>query len=147
MRVTEALTEVADTAVDAAVRHLLAGAATAGHLAPADPERPEAGSGYVVLAMGKMGAGELNYSSDIDLIVLFDPDGAGAGAGHRARALFVRLTRQLVETAAGAHRPTATCSASTCACGPIPPRRRSRCRCRPRSIITRAADRTGNVPP
>ena len=33
------------------------------------PSDPEVGSGYVVLAMGKMGAGELNYSSDIDLIV------------------------------------------------------------------------------
>ena len=38
----------------------------------------ETGSGYIVLAMGKMGAFELNYSSDIDLIVFFDPDGAGA---------------------------------------------------------------------
>ena len=31
----------------------------------------------VVLAMGKMGAGELNYSSDIDLIALFDPAAPG----------------------------------------------------------------------
>lgn len=29
-------------------------------------------SGYVILAMGKLGGYELNYSSDIDLIVLFD---------------------------------------------------------------------------
>ena len=76
MRVTRALTEVADTAVGAAVHHLLAGAARSGHLAPPDPDRPEVGSGYIVLAMGKMGAGELNYSSDIDLMVFFDPGAA-----------------------------------------------------------------------
>ena len=34
--------------------------------------RPAEMSGYFVLAMGKMGAGELNYSSDIDLIVFYD---------------------------------------------------------------------------
>src|SRR6266404_3702823 len=37
-----------------------------------DLGRPEDNSGLIVLAMGKMGAGELNYSSDIDLIVFFD---------------------------------------------------------------------------
>jgi glutamate-ammonia-ligase adenylyltransferase len=97
MRVAEALTALADTAVTLAVRHLLAGAAKAGHLAPADPERPEVGSGYVVLAMGKMGAGELNYSSDIDLIVLFDPEAPAQVAGIEPAVQFVRLTRQLVK--------------------------------------------------
>ena len=37
---------------------------------------PEAGSGFIVLSMGKHGAGELNYSSDIDLIVFYDLDRA-----------------------------------------------------------------------
>jgi [glutamine synthetase] adenylyltransferase / [glutamine synthetase]-adenylyl-L-tyrosine phosphorylase len=97
MRVAEALTALADTAVTLAVRHLLAGAEKTGHLAPADPERPEIGSGYVVLAMGKMGAGELNYSSDIDLIVLFDPDAPTLVHGVEPAVLFVRLTRQLVK--------------------------------------------------
>jgi glutamate-ammonia-ligase adenylyltransferase len=101
MRVAEALTALADTAVTLAVRHLLAGAEKAGHLAPADPERPEVGSGYVVLAMGKMGAGELNYSSDIDLIVLFDPDAPALVAGIEPAVLFVRLTRQLVKLLQG----------------------------------------------
>ena len=36
---------------------------------PTAASRP---SGYIVLAMGKYGAGELNYSSDIDLIVFYD---------------------------------------------------------------------------
>ena len=73
MRVTRALTDVADTAVGAAVRYLLADAVMRKKLAPGDPAHPEHGSGYIVLAMGKMGAFELNYSSDIDLMVFFDP--------------------------------------------------------------------------
>ena len=78
MRATRALTDLADAAVDAAARFVLAEAARAGRLAPKDEARPQDGSGYIVLAMGKMGAFELNYSSDIDLIVFYDPDGAGA---------------------------------------------------------------------
>src|SRR5215510_13491580 len=62
-RVIAALTELADAAVAAAVRHLLGQAAREGKLKPTDHAEPEAGSGYIVLAMGKMGAGELNYSS------------------------------------------------------------------------------------
>ena len=61
----------------------------------------EVGSGLIVLAMGKMGAGELNYSSDIDLIVLFDPAAHDAGRRHRAAAVLrardaglVRLLQQ-----------------------------------------------------
>src|SRR5205085_1394522 len=65
MRATRALTELADTAVSSAVRYLLREAASAGKLKPADKDAPEKGSGYIVLAMGKMGAFELNYSSDI----------------------------------------------------------------------------------
>jgi glutamate-ammonia-ligase adenylyltransferase len=52
MRVTAALTRLADAAVGIAVRHLLAEAARAGALDPADPQRPEVGSGYFVLALG-----------------------------------------------------------------------------------------------
>jgi len=96
MRVTRALTEVADTAVGSAVDYLLAGAARAGRLAPHDPAQPAAGSGYVVLAMGKMGAHELNYSSDIDLIVLYDPAAPALPRDAEPAALFIRLTRDLI---------------------------------------------------
>ena len=34
--------------------------------------------------MGKMGAFELNYSSDIDLIVLFDPEASALPPGTEA---------------------------------------------------------------
>ena len=73
-KVTRALTDLADTAVRSAVRFLLRDAAARGKLEPRNRNQPEQGSGYVVVAMGKMGAFELNYSSDIDLIVFFDPN-------------------------------------------------------------------------
>ena len=54
-------------------------------------------SGYIVLAMGKYGAGELNYSSDIDLIVFYDPDRIALAPGLEPAEFFVRLTRDLVQ--------------------------------------------------
>ena len=97
MRATRALTELADTAVAAAVRFLLRDAARRGRLKPADPAKPEQGSGYIVLAMGKMGAFELNYSSDIDLIVFYDPDAPALAGKDAAAAFHVRITRGLVK--------------------------------------------------
>jgi glutamate-ammonia-ligase adenylyltransferase len=97
MRVTRALTEVADTAVDAAVGYLLREAARAGKLALRDPSDPAVGSGLIVFAMGKMGAHELNYSSDIDLIVFFDPAAPALAPDVEASRFFVRLTRRLIK--------------------------------------------------
>ena len=126
-RVTRALTDFADAALGAAVRYLLRGAAAQGKLKPVNPANPEQGSGYVVLAMGKMGAHELNYSSDIDLIVLYDE--TRGRRGHRAGRAVRPPHPRSREADAGAHRATATCSAPTCGCAPIRPRRRSRSRC------------------
>jgi glutamate-ammonia-ligase adenylyltransferase len=91
MRVTKALTDVAVTAVQCAVRYLLAQEAERGRLLPPDPKWPEAGSGLIVLAMGKMGAGELNYSSDVDLIVFYDPDVARLGEDVEPSPFFVKI--------------------------------------------------------
>jgi glutamate-ammonia-ligase adenylyltransferase len=97
MRTTRALTELADTAIRAAVRFLLRDAVARGRLKPADRSKPEEGSGYIVLAMGKMGAFELNYSSDIDLIVFYDPDSPALAEKDNATAFHVRITRGLVK--------------------------------------------------
>jgi glutamate-ammonia-ligase adenylyltransferase len=96
-QVTRALTDLADTAVRAAVRFLLRDAINRGRLKPEDPAQPEEGSGYFVLAMGKMGAFELNYSSDIDLIVFYDPDTGAVGPDTDAGQLYIRVTRGLVK--------------------------------------------------
>ena len=97
MRAARALTDLADSAVDAAVRFILAEAARAGQLKPKDKAQPQIGSGYVVLAMGKMGAFELNYSSDIDLIVLYDPEAPAVPKDAVPSALFVKFTQRLVK--------------------------------------------------
>jgi [glutamine synthetase] adenylyltransferase / [glutamine synthetase]-adenylyl-L-tyrosine phosphorylase len=52
---------------------------------------------FVVLAMGKLGGQELNYSSDIDLIFLYDGDGRTDGARQTTNAeFFDQLARELV---------------------------------------------------
>ncbi|HEY6024008.1 MAG TPA: bifunctional [glutamine synthetase] adenylyltransferase/[glutamine synthetase]-adenylyl-L-tyrosine phosphorylase [Pseudolabrys sp.] len=97
MQAARALTDLADTAVSAAVRFILAEAAHAGRLTPKDTSKPEWGSGYVVLAMGKMGAFELNFSSDIDLIVLYEPTAPALPADAEPSTLYVRFTQRLVK--------------------------------------------------
>ncbi|HEY0547392.1 MAG TPA: hypothetical protein VGC91_18575 [Pyrinomonadaceae bacterium] len=48
-----------------------------------------------IVALGKLGSGELNYASDIDLLFLYSEDGATSGKGTRGettnREYFVRL--------------------------------------------------------
>ncbi|MDF1734543.1 MAG: bifunctional [glutamine synthetase] adenylyltransferase/[glutamine synthetase]-adenylyl-L-tyrosine phosphorylase [Minwuia sp.] len=96
-QVTQALSDFADGAVRSALRFLLAQAETDGHMTLANAADPAEGSGLFVLAMGKMGAGELNYSSDIDLIVLFDEPAALARSIDAPREFFPRMIRKLVQ--------------------------------------------------
>ena len=93
---TEGLTRFADAAVRAALAFLLRKYARAGLLAlDADAPDPEKGSGVVVLALGKHGARELNYSSDVDLIVLYDSAAASIPPGTEPGPMFARFTRAL----------------------------------------------------
>jgi len=90
------LSELAGACVRTAVAWLLREAGAAGRLRLPVPGEPERGSGWVVIGMGKLGARELNYSSDIDLIVFFDPGAPAIADPYEASDLFVRLTRRLV---------------------------------------------------
>ncbi len=90
--VTAALSQFADAAISAAVRFLLRQAAHDGRI----EERPAEESGLMVFGMGKLGAGELNYSSDVDLIVLWDGDRVRPLGEYTAEDTFVRMTRSLV---------------------------------------------------
>ncbi|MGM0422197.1 MAG: bifunctional [glutamine synthetase] adenylyltransferase/[glutamine synthetase]-adenylyl-L-tyrosine phosphorylase, partial [Pseudomonadota bacterium] len=54
-------------------------------------------SGIAVIALGKWGAGELNYSSDIDFMVIFDPEAMPLTDRYDAQKLAVRFTQRLVE--------------------------------------------------
>ena len=95
MRVTAALTDLAVASVQATLRYLLRQETVRGRLSPPNPERPEENSGLFVLAMGKMGAGELNYSSDIDLIVFFDAAAPTLASDIEPQPFFVRVTQGL----------------------------------------------------
>ncbi|HWX05589.1 MAG TPA: bifunctional [glutamine synthetase] adenylyltransferase/[glutamine synthetase]-adenylyl-L-tyrosine phosphorylase [Bradyrhizobium sp.] len=95
MAVTAALTELATAAVQSALRFVLRQEAARGRLKPRDPDAPEQDSGLIVLAMGKMGAGELNFSSDIDLIVFFDSKAPALVGDIEPQQFFVRVTQAL----------------------------------------------------
>lgn len=73
-KTTRALSDFAEAVVVRVVRHLLRVAALKNELSTdATSATPEKDTGIIILGMGKLGAFELNYSSDIDLVVLFDP--------------------------------------------------------------------------
>jgi glutamate-ammonia-ligase adenylyltransferase len=95
MRVTAALTDLAVASVQSALRYLLWQEAGRGRLLPPNLDSPEDNSGLTVLAMGKMGAGELNYSSDIDLIVFFDRSAPTLAPDIEPQPFFVRVTQAL----------------------------------------------------
>ena len=93
--VTQVLTDFADLSVDLATKAMISTEIKRGKLPGMEQEDVASAGGMVVLAMGKMGAGELNYSSDIDLICLFDESRFSDDDYHDARAAFVRATRRM----------------------------------------------------
>ncbi|EJM98933.1 bifunctional [glutamine synthetase] adenylyltransferase/[glutamine synthetase]-adenylyl-L-tyrosine phosphorylase [Phyllobacterium sp. YR531] len=90
------LSKLAQACVEAAVRFLLRDAHNAGKLKLPDPENPDKDCGWIILAMGKFGAFELNYSSDIDLIVFIDEQSPAITDPYECVETFSRLTRRLV---------------------------------------------------
>ena len=96
-QVVEALTSFADAAVQAGVRWLLRQLHEKGDLALADPDKADVGSGLAIIAMGKFGAHELNYSSDIDFVMVFDQDVTPYAGKDTPQASFIRLSQSLVK--------------------------------------------------
>ncbi|PVE58079.1 bifunctional [glutamate--ammonia ligase]-adenylyl-L-tyrosine phosphorylase/[glutamate--ammonia-ligase] adenylyltransferase [Arthrobacter sp. TPD3018] len=84
--VTHALTDFADAALDRAIRAAIA-ERTPG-------EEPH---GFVAIALGKQGSRELNYSSDIDPILLFDPKTLPHRAREEPEEAAVRIAKRVVE--------------------------------------------------
>jgi glutamate-ammonia-ligase adenylyltransferase len=85
-QVTSLLSDFADRAIDQAVE-----AAIAERMPDADPR------GFAVIAMGKLGSRELNYSSDVDLLLLFDPATLPRRSRDDAGEAAVRVGRRLIE--------------------------------------------------
>ena len=93
-RVAQALTRLADAVLASTLDHLLREAAARGTIAPPNQDEPAA-SGLTVFGVGELGAGELTYSSELGLLVLFDPERVRhQGRGEPAEALH-RLVRDL----------------------------------------------------
>jgi len=93
--VTKALSEFADAVVQAAVYFLLHNARIKGDFTPDNHDDIVSESGLIVLGMGKLGAFELNYSSDIDLIVFFDKERAKLSENVSPQKFFIKLTQEL----------------------------------------------------
>ena len=85
-QVTQLLSDFADGAIDQAVQ-----AAIAELVPDAEPR------GFAVIAMGKLGSHELNYSSDVDLLLLFDPETLPKRSRDDAGEAAVRIGRRLIE--------------------------------------------------
>ena len=96
-RVTGALTRFADAAVAAALCVAARAEVEAGRLARLGDGEDGPVPGWFCLAMGKQGAFELNYSSDIDVSVFFDPDKLPLAGGAEPEAFAVRLTKRVSE--------------------------------------------------
>ncbi len=95
-RITHVLSDFASDALACVVTFLLHRAASRGIFSHLDPTNIQRGSGLIILGMGKLGARELNYSSDIDLIVLYDLEASATPDRDGLQRNMVRLTRDLV---------------------------------------------------
>lgn len=93
--VTRALSDFADASVAASLDALLLRSAASGRLRLAHPEEPARECGLFVLGLGKLGGRELNYSSDIDLVVFYDSERAASLAGPEAKATLAKLAQGL----------------------------------------------------
>ena len=94
-QVTGALTRFADAAVASALAVAATGELEAGRLTRLGQGAEGPVPGWFCIAMGKQGAFELNYSSDIDVSVFFDPEALPLADGIEAGAFAVRLTQRL----------------------------------------------------
>ena len=97
VEVTKALTEFAEQSICLASETLLLDSYKNGEIEIPYPSEPAKHSGFIILAVGKLGGAELNYSSDIDLILLFDPDKVNYIGQNSLQEYFVRLGKRFVK--------------------------------------------------
>jgi len=95
--VTGALTQFADFSCQTLLSTLVNESADKGRLQLDPVEDPAGMGGIFILAMGKMGGRELNYSSDIDLVVLFDEKRHPVNRFNFVKSEFVKITRRFAK--------------------------------------------------
>ena len=96
-QVTSTLSQFADTAINIAVRFGLRQLSNAKVLQISTSKTPEKAGGYAIIGVGKLGAQELNYSSDVDLIAIYDPRHAITYQPDKLGRGMVRLTRLIIK--------------------------------------------------
>ena len=96
-KITGTLSDFAQLSLEITVNFLINDALQKGDLGHKKSRKTSKSSGYVVIAMGKLGSYELNYSSDIDLIVLFDTEIVKYTGRRSVQDCFVKLTQKLVK--------------------------------------------------
>jgi len=93
-QVTRALTDFADASLRTALQGAVSEAVEHGRMILGDQgENPV--PGFFALALGKHGAGELNYSSDIDISIFYHPERLPVAEGVEPHTLALRLTQTL----------------------------------------------------
>lgn len=90
------LSEFADLCVATALASLLTSEHDKGNIELPDINTPFKGCGLFILALGKLGSRELNYSSDIDLMVLFDVEVLPYRGSKSPQEFAVKLTKNLI---------------------------------------------------
>ena len=103
-------------------------------------------SHFAVIALGKMGGNELNYSSDIDLMFLYQANGetSGGRAGKSPTANSSYAPRINLPLCFRPIPPKACAIAWTCVCAPTAAKARCVSRSKPRANTTPTAPATGN---
>jgi len=96
-QVTGALSDFADAAAGAAASFVVRRAAERGAFRLKHADDPQKQSGFIVIGMGKLGARELNYSSDIDLICLYDHEIVDTENHDGLQQHAIRMTRTLAK--------------------------------------------------
>ena len=96
-KITQSLSEFGELCINSAINHLLKKLASSGDIELHNPKTPSENSGLLVLGMGKIGGLELNYSSDIDLILFYDGSKIKTNKPEKIQENYNKLAKGLVK--------------------------------------------------
>ena len=91
-KTTNSLSELADLVISKSVEFLINDRAKNKFLKSSDINK----SGFIVIAAGKLGGFELNYSSDIDLIILYEQENKNYIGSQNIKQFYINMTQELV---------------------------------------------------